>query len=42
MYKKEVFSNDGGTLKKLAQRGDGCFIPGNIQGQMGKALSNLI
>ena len=35
-YKEEIFYNEGGeTLEQVAQRGDSCPIPGNLQRQVG-------
>jgi len=35
VYKEEIFYNEGGdTLAQVAQRGDRCPIPGNVQGQV--------
>ena len=35
-YKEKVFNSEGGeALKQVAQRGGGCRIPGDIQGQAG-------
>lgn len=35
-YKEEVFHSEGGkTLEHVVQIGDGCPMPGNIQGQAG-------
>jgi len=34
-YKEEIFYHEGGeTLAQVAQRGGGCPMPGNIQGQV--------
>ncbi len=39
--KEEVFYNKGGeALAQVAQRGGGCPIPGDSQGQAGGALSS--
>jgi len=36
-YKEEIFYDEGSeTLAQVAQRGGGCPIPGNIQGQVGQ------
>ena len=36
-YKEEIFyDEDGETVKQATQRGGGCPIPGNIQGQAGQ------
>jgi len=36
-YKEEIFHDEGGeTLEQVAQRGGGCPIPANIQGQAGR------
>jgi len=36
------YSEGGETLAQVTQRGGQCPIPGNIQGQSGRALSNLV
>ena len=42
-YKEEVFYSKGSeALAQVAQRGGGCPIPGDSQGQAGGALSTLI
>ena len=42
-YKEEIFYNKGGeALAQIEQRGSGCPVLGDIQGQAGGALSNLI
>jgi len=39
-YKEEVFYSKGRVvLAQVAQRGGGCPVPGDIQGQQGWALS---
>jgi len=39
-YKEEVFYRDGGeALAQVAQRCGGCPVPGDTQGQSGRALS---
>ena len=39
-YKEKVFYDQGGeALAQVAQRGGGCPVPGDIQGQAGWALS---
>ena len=41
-YKEDVFYSKGcEALTQVAQRGGGCPIPGDIQGQAGGALSTL-
>ena len=42
-HKEKVFYNKGGeALDQVAQRGRGCPILGDTQGQAGGALSNLM
>jgi len=40
--KKFFYAEGGETLERVAQRDGKCPFPGNIHGQLGRALSNLV